>query len=138
MLFESAISKENSVISVEEWALVFKLFTTASRNVKVKATTGVELFCLYIFRFTKVRVSFCCGVLFCFNLFWLFVVVVVVGWLFSWLVIGLGVCLFVCLLLLLFFILFCFVMFCSCCWVGFLCSLFCRGVQTRMTYLKIP
>ena len=35
MLLTSAFSKQNSVISWEEWVLVFKLFTTASSKLRV-------------------------------------------------------------------------------------------------------
>ena len=35
MLLTSAFSRKNSVISFEEWALVFKLFTTATRKLRV-------------------------------------------------------------------------------------------------------
>ena len=36
ILFTSAFSKLNSVISLEEWVLLFKLFTTATRKLRVK------------------------------------------------------------------------------------------------------
>ena len=36
MLLTSAFSKQNSVISLEEWVLVFKLFTTTIRKLRVK------------------------------------------------------------------------------------------------------
>ena len=36
MLLTSAFSKQNSVISLEEWVFVFKLFTIAIRKLKVK------------------------------------------------------------------------------------------------------
>ena len=35
MRLASAFSKEISAISVEEWVLVFKVFTTATRRVKI-------------------------------------------------------------------------------------------------------
>ena len=41
MLFTSAFSKQNSVISLEEWVLVFKLLTTATRKLRVKTTVRV-------------------------------------------------------------------------------------------------
>ena len=37
MLLTSAFSKENSAISLEEWVLVLKVFTTATRRLRVKA-----------------------------------------------------------------------------------------------------
>ena len=36
MLLTYAFSKENSAISLEEWVLVFKVFTTATRRLRVK------------------------------------------------------------------------------------------------------
>ena len=36
MLLTSAFSKENSAVSLEEWVLVFKVFTTATRKLRVK------------------------------------------------------------------------------------------------------
>ena len=36
MLLTSAFWKQNSVISLEEWVLVLKLFTTATMKLKVK------------------------------------------------------------------------------------------------------
>ena len=36
LLLTSALSKQNSVISLEEWDLVLKLFTTATRKFRVK------------------------------------------------------------------------------------------------------
>ena len=36
LLVTSALSKQNSAISLEEWVLVFKMFTTATRMFKVK------------------------------------------------------------------------------------------------------
>ena len=35
MLLTSAFSKENSAISLEEWVLVFKVFTLATRKLRV-------------------------------------------------------------------------------------------------------
>ena len=40
MLFTCAFSKQNSVISLEECVLVFKVFTTATRKLKVKEYLG--------------------------------------------------------------------------------------------------
>ena len=36
MLLTSALSKENSAISTEEWVLMCKVFTTATRKLRVK------------------------------------------------------------------------------------------------------
>ena len=36
MLLTSTFSKENSAISLEEWVLVFKAFTTATRELRDK------------------------------------------------------------------------------------------------------
>ena len=38
MLLTSAFSKQNSAISLEEWVLVLKLFTTATRKLRVKGS----------------------------------------------------------------------------------------------------
>ena len=43
MFLTSAFSKENSDISLEEWFLVFKVFTTATRKLGVnKPTAGLQ------------------------------------------------------------------------------------------------
>ena len=44
MLLASAFSKENSVISLEEWVLVFRDVTTATRKLRVErcAQQGVR------------------------------------------------------------------------------------------------
>ena len=36
MLLTSAVLKQNSAISLEEWVLVFKVFTTTTRKLRVK------------------------------------------------------------------------------------------------------
>ena len=36
MLLTPAVLKQNSAISLEEWVLVFKVFTTATRQLRVK------------------------------------------------------------------------------------------------------
>ena len=43
MLLTSAFLKENSAISLEEWVLVFKLFTTDTRNLRVKCESRDDL-----------------------------------------------------------------------------------------------
>ena len=43
MLLPSAFSKENSAISLDEWVLVFKVFTTASRKLRVNEIRLVGL-----------------------------------------------------------------------------------------------
>ena len=47
MLLVSAFSKENSPISLKEWVLVFKVFTTATRKLGVKVGGGV---CVCVWR----------------------------------------------------------------------------------------
>ena len=42
MLLTSSFSKQNSAISLEEWVLVFILFTTATRKLRVKERRGRE------------------------------------------------------------------------------------------------
>ena len=41
MLLTSAFSKENSAIYLEEWVLVFKVFTTATRKLRVKGLQAI-------------------------------------------------------------------------------------------------
>ena len=64
MPLTSAFSKENSVISLEEWVLVFKVFTTATRKLRVNRDCFASLrlslrflqekcFFLSFFRFPK-------------------------------------------------------------------------------------
>ena len=51
MLLTCAFSKQNSVISLEEWALVLKLFTTATRMSRVKACPLPAIYCLTLYVF---------------------------------------------------------------------------------------
>ena len=43
MLLTSAFSKENSAVSLEEWVLVFKVFTTATRKIRDKSLVWLEM-----------------------------------------------------------------------------------------------
>ena len=57
MLLSSAFSKENSAISVEEWVLVFKVFTTATRKFRVK-----QLMCYFRSAYVHVLIVVQCQI----------------------------------------------------------------------------
>ena len=44
MLLNSAFSKQNPAISLEEWVLVFKVFTTATSKLRVRQCAVLLIF----------------------------------------------------------------------------------------------